>query len=425
MENKAVRIHGKEDLRLDTFDVPEPGTDEILLKVMSDSVCMSTYKYAEQGEAHKRAPKDLANNPAIVGHETCGIVWKVGPGAGEKYQPGEVVTLLPVAEVDGEVRTSGYYYGTCGGDSQYALVPAEFVATGKVIPFKGDCYYQASLAEPVSCIIAGYKRMYHTNEDNHEHVMGPKAGGSLVIFGACGPMGLEAIEYALQLDDGPQLVVATDVNPERIARADALMQPYVREGRKLVIFNSAEHEDVEGDLLALTDGKGYDDAMVFAPVPALCEQADHVLGYDGCFEFFSGPIDKTLSATINMYDIHYKLTHFMGYSGSLTEDMLDALALSAAGRLHPDVMVTHVGGLESAIDTTLNLPKIPGGKKMVYPQIEMPMTAIDDFAKLGEEDPLFAKLDEACRAHGGIWCPEAEHILLEHFGVETDVNASR
>lgn len=419
VKTSAVRIYGTNDLRLDTFELPELGEDELLLKVMSDSVCMSTYKLSQQGASHKRAPKDLEHNPAIIGHETCGIVWDMGPGCEGRFEKGEVVTLLPTVEVDGEVRTSGYFYGTCGGDSQYAVVPSEFVDSDSVIPFHGNCYYQASLAEPVSCIIAGYKRMYHTNEDNHEHVMGPKAGGSLVIFGACGPMGLEAIEYALQLDDGPKLVVATDVNPERLARADALMQRYVRPGRKLVVFNSAESSDVEADLLALNGGNGYDDVLVYAPISALCEQADHVLGKDGCYLFFSGPIDKTLSANINMYNIHYKLTHFVGYSGSLTEDMLDALTLSAEGRLHPDVMVTHVGGLESAIDTTLNLPKIPGGKKMVYPQIEMPMTAIEDFAKLGETDPFFAELAQACDAAGGCWCPEAEHILLDHFGVET------
>ena len=60
-------------------------------------------------------------------------------------------------------------------------------------------------------------------------------------------------------------------------------------------------------------------------------------------------------------------------------------------------MVTHVGGIDSIAETTLNLPKIPGGKKLSYTQFNMPMTAIEDFEELGKTDPLFKKLDEICK----------------------------
>ena len=49
MQTKAVRIHGTNDLRLDTFDLPEIADDEILAAVVSDSVCMSTHKAPMQG----------------------------------------------------------------------------------------------------------------------------------------------------------------------------------------------------------------------------------------------------------------------------------------------------------------------------------------------------------------------------------------
>ena len=48
----------------------------------------------------------------------------------------------------------------------------------------------------------------------------------------------------------------------------------------------------------------------------------------------------------------------------------------------------------------------------------MPLTAIEDFGKLGESDPLFQKLDEVCKKNRGLWSAEAEQILFEHFGVE-------
>lgn len=56
MKTKAVRIYGENDLRLEEFELPEMQEDEILLKVVSDSICMSTYKAAIQGAKHKRVP---------------------------------------------------------------------------------------------------------------------------------------------------------------------------------------------------------------------------------------------------------------------------------------------------------------------------------------------------------------------------------
>ena len=81
-------------------------------------------------------------------------------------------------------------------------------------------------------------------------------------------------------------------------------------------------------------------------------------------------------------------------------------------------MVTHVGGIDSIAEATLNLPKIPGGKKLTYTQFDMPLTAIDDFEELGKTNPLFAKLDAACKKNRGMWSSEAEKILFEHFGVD-------
>lgn len=69
MKAKAVRLHGANDLRLDEFELPEIKEDEILVKVVSDSVCMSTYKCAILGVNHKRVHEDVADHPAIMGHE--------------------------------------------------------------------------------------------------------------------------------------------------------------------------------------------------------------------------------------------------------------------------------------------------------------------------------------------------------------------
>ena len=82
-------------------------------------------------------------------------------------------------------------------------------------------------------------------------------------------------------------------------------------------------------------------------------------------------------------------------------------------------MVTHVGGIDCIAEATMNLPSIPGGKKLTYTQFDMPLTAIDDFEELGKTDPLFKKLSESCKAHRGLWNGEAEKILFEHFGIDS------
>lgn len=419
MKTKAVRLHGENDLRLDTFELPEMQEDQVLVKLMTDSVCMSSWKLSQQGKKHKRVVNDL-KEPVIIGHEMCGTIIKVGDKWKDKYKAGQKFTIQPSLNYKNTNLTVGYSYPDFGGDSTYSIIPSEVMEMDCLIPVRGDSFFQCSLTEPVSCVIAGFNRMYHTFTKNHSHVMGVKEGGNLIIMGACGPMGLEAIDYAMQLDPGPSTVVCTDISEERLARAENIFSVREHYGKKLVFFNSARSADVVGDLMDLTDGHGYDDVLIFTPVKSVIEQGDKILGQDGCLLFFAGPVDHELSAEINMYNIHYAFTHYVGYSGCTNDDFMKAIELTEQGRISPSLMVTHVGGLDSAAETTLNLPKIPGGKKLIYTQIDMPLTAIDDFEKLGQTDPLFARLAETCKNNHNCWNSEAEKILLDHFQVNTN-----
>lgn len=69
---------------------------------------------------------------------------------------------------------------------------------------------------------------------------------------------------------------------------------------------------------------------------------------------------------------------------------------------------------ERARETTLNLPKVPGGKKLIYTHISLPLTAIADFEEKGKEDPMFAELAKIVTKTNGLWNAEAEKYLLEH-----------
>ena len=243
--------------------------------------------------------------------------------------------------------------------------------------------------------------------------MGIVEGGNLAILAGAGPMGLGAIDYAIHCDRKPGLLVITDIDQTRLDRAASIytVEEAAKNGVKLVYQNTSGADPV-ADLMALTDGKGYNDVFVMAPVPAVIEQGDKLLCHDGCLNFFAGPTNPNLSAMFNFYNVHYASHHIVGTSGGNTDDMIESLDMIAKGTLKPASMITHVGGLDAVIDTTMNLPKIPGGKKLIYNQISMPLTAISDFAKKGETDPMFKKLAEICDANNGLWSGEAEAYLL-------------
>ena len=75
-------------------------------------------------------------------------------------------------------------------------------------------------------------------------------------------------------------------------------------------------------------------------------------------------------------------------------------------------MITHVGGLDSVIDTTLNLPQIPGGKKLIYTNISMPLVSLYKLGELGKNDKFYEGLHEIVAKNDYIWSLEAEKYLL-------------
>lgn len=416
MKTKALRLYGKNDLRLEEFELPAITEDEILAEVVTDSICMSSYKAAQQGGDHKRVPDDVENNPIIIGHEFCGIIREVGANWQNKFKVGQKFSIQPATNYKGSLAAPGYSYHNIGGCSTYVVIPAEVMICDCLLDYNGDAFFHGSLSEPMSCIVGGYHAMFHTKAGSYEHEMGIKEGGNLIIMAGAGPMGMGAIDYAVHGDRKPGILVVTDIDDARLERAKSLLSPEdaAKNGVKLVYVNTNNCEDAKQYLMDITDGVGYHDVMLMAPVKPVCELADSVLAYDGCVNFFAGPTNHEFSAMVNFYNIHYNATHYIGTSGGNTDDMRESLKLMEEGKLNPAVMVTHVGGIDSAKESTLNLPNIKGGKKLIYTHVNMPLTAIDDFAELGKNDPFFAKLAEITARHNGLWSAEAEKYLLEN-----------
>ena len=417
MKTKAVRMYGKNDLRLEEFDLPEMQDDEILATIVSDSICMSSYKAAIQGTDHKRVPKDIDQNPIIIGHEFCGEILKVGKKWEDQFKPGQKFTVQPALnKEDDPYAAPGYSFHYIGGSATHIIIPNEVMELGCLLPYEGDAFFYGSLAEPMSTILGAFRAQYHTTPGSYEHKMGVVDGGNMAILAGVGPMGLGAIDLAIHSERKPKLLVVTDINNERLERAASILtvEEAAKNGIKLVYVNTSEPGKDADYLISLTDGKGFDDVFVFAPVKPVFEMGDKILGFDGCLNFFAGPSHPDFYANFNFYDVHYNAKHLVGTSGGNTEDLKICLDMMAKGLINPASMVTHIGGLNSVADTVLNLPDIPGGKKLVYTKIDMELTAINDFREKGKTDPLFAKLADIVEKNNGLWSVEAEKYLLEN-----------
>jgi threonine dehydrogenase-like Zn-dependent dehydrogenase len=414
LKTLALRLYGKNDLRLEEFELPRLGDNELLADITTNSICMSSYKALIQGADHKRVPDDVSSNPIIIGHEFCGTILEVGRKVKGGFRPGDKYGIQPAFNIPGRgMEAPGYSFPNIGGHATKIIIPKEALERDCLLPYRGDGFFKASLSEPVSCIIGAFNTSYHYARGTYTHSMGIREKGNCAILAGAGPMGLGTIDYALHGPTQPRLLVVTDIDSEKLDRASRIFPKEEGERRGVLLrYVDTSSGTGEEELRELTGREGYDDIFVFAPVSSLVEQASRMLAFNGCLNFFAGPARNDFTASVNFYDVHYSGHHVVGSSGGNTQDMKDALELMAESSIDPAVMITHVGGLNSAADTLKDLPRIPGGKKLIYTQIAMPLTALTDFERLGANDPFFRTLAVLVEKTQGLWSTEAEEFLL-------------
>lgn len=174
MKTKAVRLYGERDLRLEEFELPEIKDNEILASVVTDSICMSTWKLANQGGKHKKAPDNLGENPVIVGHEFCGEILDVGAKWAHKYKKGERYVVQANLQLPDRPDCPGYSYKYVGGDATYVILSEDIMNQDCLIPYQGETYFEGSLIEPLSCVIGAFEANFHLIPGTYEHKMGIK-----------------------------------------------------------------------------------------------------------------------------------------------------------------------------------------------------------------------------------------------------------
>ncbi len=165
----AVRLHGAGDLRLDYFQLPEIRDDEILARVVCDSLCTSTYKAAHLGSKHLRVPNNIAEQAVMVGHEFCGEIVSVGKSLQHEYVAGEKFTIQPALSYKDKLDAPGYSFPYIGGDATYIIIPHDVIAMNCFLRYEGASYFAGALAEPFSCVIAACKASYHVEYGSYNH----------------------------------------------------------------------------------------------------------------------------------------------------------------------------------------------------------------------------------------------------------------
>jgi len=360
-------------------------------------------------------PPGTEKDPIIIGHELAAEIVSVGSDIADKYKVGDRFGVQAAMDIGGIPQAPGYHFTEFGGAATHIIVPANVLPSEYLIWFDDDMhFFEASLGEPYACLIYAYYGNVHIERFTRGVSLGINPGGNMAIMGGCGPMGLGGVELILNMDKRPNLLVVTDIDQDRIDRAARLISPEhaAEKGVKLIYVNTSCMNDPVVELTELTGDQGFHDIFIMCPVKEVIELADSLGAYSCCINFFSGPVDTELKAEVNFHQVHYNAKYIMGSASSGIIDMVEIFDMCKTGKLRPEVIVTHIGGLNCMADTIKNLPTIPGGKKLIYCNVNMELTAIEDMEK--SDDPMLRELGNICKRNNMLWCGEAEKYLLEH-----------
>ena len=97
------------DGKPEAFPVPEPGDDQVLVRIDSVGMCFSDVKVINQGRNHpKLYNRDLEKYPGRLGHEVSLTIIKVGENLKSQYYAGQRLAMQPDIYQDGKSTAYGY-----------------------------------------------------------------------------------------------------------------------------------------------------------------------------------------------------------------------------------------------------------------------------------------------------------------------------
>jgi L-iditol 2-dehydrogenase len=329
---QAVVYHGPEELRVETLPVPEPTTGEVIVRVLSASICGTDLRIFH-GQ-HRKFPPGTVRIP---GHEVVGVIAGLGKGV-QGYQEGQSVFVAPNWGCERCRQCLSGKNNLCaaydaigvtvdGAFAEYLRVPAGAVTQGNIIPVSPEVDPAAlALIEPFACVLHGQDALQIEPTE------------SVLVIGA-GPIGL--MHLLLRRWRGVGQVLVSEPRPERLALAEKL-------GANRLIDPS--QQDLEAMILEATAGQGVDAIIVAAPVHAMMEQVLSLAAIGGRVNFFAGlPRDRpTIQLDANL--MHYKEIRLTGTTGCSTDDCRRAAALVESGQVDLSALVSQRFSLSEALE---------------------------------------------------------------------------
>lgn len=282
------------------FSVPQPGDDQLLVRVDAVSLCFSDVKLIQQGSNHpKLYHRDLRKEPTRLGHETTITVVAVGKNLRDQYHVGQRFAIQP--DIYQQGKSTAYGYTIPGGLIQYHLIGPEVLHAddGAYVLAVSDKlgYAEAGLTEPWACVEGAYRQRRRLT---------PKAGGTMWIVGHADDT--TAYEFSQGLD-APTMIVLSDV--------PAALRTLVEQASHAQLIERSGLSPADYPALRdeLTNGLGFDDIVVLDPRSAQAVgEAAKLIARRGTFNLVGRtPLDGLVE--IDMGRIHYDYTAYMGNTG--------------------------------------------------------------------------------------------------------------
>src|SRR5215831_2380818 len=178
----AAVLHGPEDLKIETVDIPAVGAGDLLIRVMAALPCGTDFKVWKQGY-HAR----MIQPPAIFGHELAGIVEEAGAAVQDRFRKGMRVVAANSAPCRECYFCLKHQENLCedlvfnnGAYAEYALITSRILRENVIEIPSHLSFIEAALIEPLACVLRGVDET------------GIQPGDTTVVIG-CGPIGLKFI----------------------------------------------------------------------------------------------------------------------------------------------------------------------------------------------------------------------------------------
>jgi L-iditol 2-dehydrogenase len=325
---KVVRFYAPNDVRVEEAPEPTPQVDEVKIKVHNCSTCGTDVKILRNGHPNLDPPR-------VIGHEIAGEVVEVGSAVtgfsvGDRVQVIAAVPCGNCRQCDRdrmsicENQTSvGYQYE--GGFAEYLIVPPQVLKVNglNLIP-DGVSYAEASVAEPLACVLNG------------QRLVNVSKGDFVVIVGA-GPIG--CLHVRLARARGATTVVLVDIHSDRLEMSAQRVNP----DHSI----DASTSDWVAEVMRLTNGVGADVVITASAAGVTQEMGIRAAARGGRVSLFGGlPKDNPIIACDSNL-VHYRELSLVGANGSSPQDNRDALALIASGEVPVIDLITHRLPLES------------------------------------------------------------------------------